>query len=304
MQLLNFKTIAYSIAGILFVALLTIFGWIISPARFTASPPTILPSTGTSTLTPTATLYLTPSLTPTYTATPTLINPFSPTPSQTPSSTPTLTTTERKVQAGELFILGPLTKAQQIDLYNASIKFIAPTTASSTEVGEQINGTGYGSPTIICGPLSIAILQSAGLISSDNLIPFDFWLLNPYISKDRALINRVFPPAQYENFDVNIPLNEFKFSGFVFMPGDFVYIKHGSGGNFDHMLVVNRVDGEGRAYSVTNYNTEDGFIINEVLLYDLKDPTAGIFRKWTEKREAVEGSTGFGGFELWRLHTR
>lgn len=301
MQSLDFKSIGYGMAGIIFVALLTVVGWIFIPKGLTPPLTNTLMSTLTNTPTFTPTTYFTPTLTPTYTSTPTLVNVFSPTPTSTPTITPTLTTVEQKIQAGELFIIGPLTKAQQMDLYNSSLKFVAPTTAESVQMGEQINGIGYGSPSIICGPLSIAILQSAGLVSSDSLVPFDFWLLNPFISKDRALINRTFPPDRYENYDVTIPLNEFKFSGFTFLPGDFLYIKHGSGGNFDHMLVVNRVDSEGRAYSVTNFNTEQGFIIDEVLLYDLRDPTAGIFRKWTERRDAASGSTGFGGFELWRL---
>ena len=292
---MDFKHIVYGIAGVISVAMLTIVGWMVIPSEFTMPVTNTFEPTHTSPLAPTATIYFTPTLIPTYTSTPTLTNPFPPT------ATSTLIITDKKIQAGELFIIGPLTRAQQMDLYNSSLKFIAPTTAESTQLGEQINGGGYGSPTIICGPLSIAILQSAGLVNSEALVPFDFWLLNPFISKDRALINRTFPPDRYENFDVNIPLNEFKFSGFTLLPGDFLYIKHGSGGNFDHMLVVNRVDSEGRAYSVTNHNTGQGFIINEVLLYDLKDPGAGIFRKWTEKRDSVSGSTGFGGFELWRL---
>ncbi len=292
---MDFKHIVYGIAGVISVAMLTIVGWMVIPSEFTMPVTNTFEPTHTPPLTPTATVYFTPTLIPTYTSTPTLTNPFPPT------ATSTLIITDKKIQAGELFIIGPLTRAQQMDLYNSSLKFIAPTTAESTQLGEQINGGGYGSPTIICGPLSIAILQSAGLVNSEALVPFDFWLLNPFISKDRALINRTFPPDRYENFDVNIPLNEFKFSGFTLLPGDFLYIKHGSGGNFDHMLVVNRVDSEGRAYSVTNHNTGQGFIINEVLLYDLKDPGAGIFRKWTEKRDSVSGSTGFGGFELWRL---
>jgi len=300
MKFLDFKYLIYSLAGIIFVAVLTIAGWMNTPS-IAVSTNKASESTNTYTPVPTVTTYFKPSLTPTYTSTPTLVNPFSPTPSFTSTSTPTRTTTERKIEAGELFIIGPLTQTQQIDLYNSSQKFIAPTTIKSIQTGEGINGIGYGSPTIICGPLSIAILQSAQLVSSDSLVPFDFWLLNPYISKDRALINRAFPPDQYENYEVTTPLNQFDFSRFTLLPGDFLYIKHGSGGNFDHMLVVNRIDSEGRAYSVTNYNAEQGFIISEVLLYDQTDPNAGIFRKWTEKRDAASGSTGFGGFELWRL---
>jgi hypothetical protein len=71
-------------------------------------------------------------------------------------------------------------------------------------------------------------------------------------------------------------------------------------GNFDHMLVVNRVDANGRAYAVTNYHTAEGFIIAEALLYDPHTPGVGLFYEWTKKEFAASGSTGFGGFELWR----
>ena len=87
------------------------------------------------------------------------------------------------------------------------------------------------------------------------------------------------------------------------MPGDFLFIWHGSWGNFDHMLVVNRVDSQQRAYAVTNYGTEQGYVIAETLLYDPNDPTAGIFHIWTRERDAILGSTGFGGFDLWRRRT-
>lgn len=303
MQFSDIKYIGFGIAGIVSVAMLTIIGWLFIPSSHLApATNTSIPTrTSTITLTPTATADYTPTFTPTYTFTPTLSNLPSPTSTSTPTITPTLATAKLKIQVGELTITGPLTQLQQILLYDSSQKFITPTTVESTWVGEQINGIGYGSPTIICGPLSIAILQSAGLVQSETLVPFDFWLLNPFISKDRALLNRTFPSDQYLNVDVETPLNEIKFVGFSFLPGDFLYIKHGSGGNFDHMLVVNRVDSEGRAYSVTNYNTEQGFVINEVLLFDPNDPHAGVFHKWTARRDAIEGSTGFGGFELWRL---
>lgn len=301
MQSSDIKYIGYGIAGIISVAMLTVVGLLFIPSGFTATATNSPIPTSTNTLTPTATVYYAPTLTPTYTFTPTLSNLPSPTSTSTPTITPTLTTTELKIQVGVLTIAGPLTQSQQIRLYDSSQKFIAPTTIESTRIGEQINGVGYGSPTIICGPLSIAILQSAGLVQNETLVPFDFWLLNPFISKDRALINRTFPPDQYLNFDVTTPINELEFPGFSLLPGDFLYIKHGSGGNFDHMLVVNRVDSEGRAYSVTNHNTEQGFVIDEALLFDPNDSNAGIFRKWTARRDAIEGSTGFGGYELWRL---
>jgi hypothetical protein len=204
------------------------------------------------------------------------------------------------ISNGELLITGPLTREQQIKLYETSIRFIARTTEESRKVGVKINGFGYGSPTLICGPLSLAILQSANLIEYKDIVPYDFWLLNPYISKDRALIERVFPEDKYEDTRFKTPLNKFDWKANPLQPGDFLYIDRGTGGNFDHMLVVNRVDSQGRAYAVTNYGTPDGYIINEIMLYDPNNPDAGIFHTWTEKQFAELGSTGFGGFELWR----
>lgn len=67
------------------------------------------------------------------------------------------------------------------------------------------------------------------------------------------------------------------------------------------MLIVTRVDYQGRAYSVTNHDTEEGFIIDEVMLYDPRDPSVGIFAQWTRREKQVLGSTGFAGFEVWRL---
>jgi hypothetical protein len=207
------------------------------------------------------------------------------------------------IDNGELLITGPLTREQQIKLYEVSVKFIAPTTQESRRVGEKINGFGYGSPTLICGPLSLAILQGAGLIVYEDVVPYDFWLLNPYISKDRTLVNRVFPANKYESVRFKNPLNKFDWETYPLQPGDFLYIDRGTGGNFDHMLVVNRVDSQGRAYAVTNFGTEAGYIIDEVMLYDPFDPDVGIFHTWTEKQFAKLGSTGFGGFEVWRLRS-
>ena len=65
--------------------------------------------------------------------------------------------------------------------------------------------------------------------------------------------------------------------------------------------MVTRVDNAGRAFSVTNHATSDGFVIDEVLLYDPAQPGTGKFFEWTVRRNNKLGSTGFGGFELWRL---
>jgi hypothetical protein len=67
------------------------------------------------------------------------------------------------------------------------------------------------------------------------------------------------------------------------------------------MLVVTRVDKFGRAYSVTNHATPEGFVIDEVMLYDPGNPGFGKFSEWTNRQNNKLGTTGFGGFELWRL---
>jgi hypothetical protein len=41
-------------------------------------------------------------------------------------------------------------------------------------------------------------------------------------------------------------------------------------------------------------------MIAETMLYDPLDPTGGIFHAWTKDRDQILGSTGFGGFEIWR----
>jgi hypothetical protein len=253
--------------------------------------PTSVPATLDATIVATSTLP--PLSATTNTSSPTLV----PTPRAT-SPGP-----EIMISNGELTITGPLTREQQMKLYEASLQFIARTTKVSKQLGEKINGGGYGSPTLICGPLSLAILQSADLIAYKDVTPHDFWLLNPYISKDRALINKVFPGDKYESVRFKTPLNTFDWSTYPLEPGDFIYIDHGTGGNFDHMLVVNRVDSDRRVYAVTNYGTEDGYIINEALLYDPNNSNIGLFHMWTEKQFLQSGSTGFGGFEVWRLRT-
>jgi hypothetical protein len=167
-------------------------------------------------------------------------------------------------------------------------------------MGEIINGAGYGSPSLICGPLSAAILRDTGLIDADVPV-HDFWLLNPKIAADRTFLDSVFPAARFEHQVNKNPLNRIDWTAAPLLPGDFLYIEEGTGGNFDHMLVVNRVDAQGRAFAVTNFQTATGFKILEALLYDPTGAEAGLFDRWTEKPNALTGSTGFGGYELWRI---
>ena len=249
-----------------------------------------LPATSTEITTSTAT----PTLPPTSTSTLTF------TPSPTPSLTATLTASEMKIANGDIVITGPLTKVQQIKLYESSLFFIAPTYEQSKQMSVLINKARFSDPSTTCGPLSIAILQKAGILEED-LVPHDFFLINPDLGKDRAVIETVFPKEKYSDTRYKVRIDQVDWAASPLVPGDFVYIYSGTGGNFEHMLVVNRVDSQGKVYSVNNYNTEQGFVINEALLYDPADSNAGLFSKWTEKQFAKLGSTGYAGFEVWRL---
>ena len=71
---------------------------------------------------------------------------------------------------------------------------------------------------------------------------------------------------------------------------------------FDHMIVVTRVDEDGAAYSVTNINYGDGFVITEALLYDPDKPGKGLFYDLTNDSLRKElGMTGTDGFLLIRV---
>jgi hypothetical protein len=267
--------------------------------------PGIISSLGIQgTLIPTITPTTQPISTATIAAAPTAAATFTPTalPTSTPPPTPTATqtTTELMIASGDIVLSGPLTKEQQIKLYEASLFFIAPTYEQSKQMSVLINHLRFSDPSTTCGPLVAAILQKAGILSKD-FVPHDLFLINPDLGKDRAIIESTFPHEKYSDTRYKVRIDQFDWKKNPLMPGDFVYIYSGTGGNFEHMLVVNRVDVQGRAYSVTNYGTEQGFIIDEVLLYDPADSNAGIFSQWTEKQFAKLGSTGFAGFEVWRL---
>ncbi len=255
---------------------------------------------------PTATAI--PTATPTQPATPSPVPTFTPSPQPTATATltatpvpptATLTDTERLIQEGSLHFAGPLTNVEQIRLYEASLKYIATTSADSHRVSKEINGVGYGDPDNICGPLAAAMLRDAGILPPES-VPHDFWLLDPLQVSGQQVLRAAFPSDRYDHTKTTTPINRMDWNSFPLVPGDFLFIWHGSWGNFDHMLVVTRVDKDLRAYAVTNYGTPDGFIINEALLYDPNDPSVGLFHTWTQERDAILGSTGFGGFELWR----
>ena len=121
------------------------------------------------------------------------------------------------------------------------MRYIALTPLDSLEMAKRINGVEYGNPANTCGPLAMAIMRDAGLVSQDT-IPHDYWLLNPWLEDDRRFLSATLTPQNFSNYMFHIWLNKFDWGEFPLQPGDFLYIKAGGGGNFDHMLVVNRVD--------------------------------------------------------------
>src|SRR5574341_2214493 len=271
---------------------------IFAASRAAPVPTTLLASTDTATPPPPS---QTPTPPPTSTAT------FSPTPTPfiltvTPYPTSTVDPIQYMLDTGQLSLIGPWTSDKQIHLYEASLAYIASTPQDGLRMAKEINGVRYGNPSNTCGPLAIAILRDAGFVSA-NINPHDFWLLNPWLEDDRKVLDRTFPPSLYDHIVYHVWLRGFNWRSFPLKPGDFMYIHAGGGGNFDHMLVVTRVDSALRAYSVTNFNTANGFIIDEVMLYDPNDPNVGIFHAWTKEQNALLGSTGFGGFEVWRLRS-
>jgi hypothetical protein len=249
----------------------------------------------------TATFFM-PDSTLTPTSTPTNIPAISSTQFNVPSPMPTLGAAQSMINAGQILPIGPLSEEQQKNLYDMSMIYVEPTTRGSLYLSKEINGVKYGNASNTCGPLAIAILRDAGIINED-VNAHDFWLLNPDVPANRKILDRTFPLDRFIHTETRYPFTKINWRDFPLMPGDFVYIKAGTGGNFDHMLTVNRVDNKMRAYAVSNYKNEYGFIITEVLLYDPNDSQAGIFHTWTQRPNQVLGSTGFGGMEIWRLRS-
>ncbi|MEW5940746.1 MAG: hypothetical protein AB1750_13840 [Chloroflexota bacterium] len=309
MRSLKYLFTGLLLSGVIFICLLGAFVFI-SPESL---PPEIplpdfldTPTPAPATLAPLPTDTPTPATSSPVTPTPYLASPIS-YPATATSVTPTLVTFTPTLspghlmfQTGGLIITGPRSPEEQIRLYEVSLQFIAPSFSEAKKIGEQINGQGYGSPTLICGPLSIAILRGAGLIPPTT-VPYDFWLLNPDDATGREKLRKTFPRDLYTDTRIRTRIDRFDWKSQPLQPGDFVYLYAGTNGTFEHMLVVNRVDNAGRAYSVTNVNTPTGFVIKEVMLYDPNDSNAGIFFQWTDRAWADLGLTGYGGFELWRL---
>ena len=194
-----------------------------------------------------------------------------------------------------------LSAAQQRRLLSASRKFIAPEIEAAREIALQIDFVEgpYEDASTMCGPLAVAILQKAGLLRP-WVVPHDFWLLDPRNSLQP--LKDTFPDAIYTWQSFDTPLKDFDFSKAPLQAGDLMYLFAAPGDTFEHVLVVNRVDEAGRAYTVTNFFVTTGTIIEERMLYDPQQPGLGQFTDWGNRQlKNKYGNTGKGGFRIWRV---
>lgn len=196
---------------------------------------------------------------------------------------------------------GPLTSAQRDLLDQVAQSFIAETPEDAVEVAVRLGYLGdYGTADMVCGPLALAILQGAGLV--DPEVPLlDFFYLNPRPGQDDWRLKKVFPDELFEKIAIEERIDQIDYTEHPLYAGDFLYLFAGDSGSFEHMLVVSRVDETGRAFSVTNFPTAEGYMIREVMLYDPNNPGTGQFYDWTNREFMDIGRTGYGGFWLWRL---
>ncbi|MFZ3071573.1 MAG: serine hydrolase [Anaerolineaceae bacterium] len=201
-------------------------------------------------------------------------------------------------------------RVQEIEkkLYLASLEFIAETPEGANEVARQIgfNGGYNESARNACGPISVAIMKSAGILPSSTSVR-EIWLLCP---RERvgcngiSVLNRnYFPPQEYDYTKVTESVRTYDFAANPLQTGDWMYLFVSRNG-FDHMIVVTRVDSTGAAYTVTNLNRGEGFVITEEMLYDPSRPGVGLFYELTDPQRSDEkdylGLSGDGGFLLVR----
>jgi hypothetical protein len=224
---------------------------------------------------PTATFTPLPSRTPAPSAT------ASVTPLPSPTKTPVPTPTPQ-----------PFSSLREI-----SQQYLAANETEAVAVARSLAYLqGSEDPSNMCGPLAAAILQEGGILSPYiNL--HDFWLLNPRVHQ--AKLARIFPKNRFVHTVVQSPISAYDFKANPLQRGDFLYLYAGANGNFEHMLVVTHVDETGRAYTVTNVNTDAGYIIDEFMLYDPEHPQNGLIARWNNRDYAHLGLTGSGGFEIW-----
>ena len=242
---------------------------------------------------------------------------------QSPSSTVTLPATEEAINATATVtstqdptqtvvtpsptIVQPtsvLSDTQLNRLVEAAAGYISPDPISADATVRAMNFAAGADASLTCGPLSIAILQDAGLLSP--YLPLnDFWLSSPLPGKNEPIFREAFPLDAYEWKRDTTPMAEMDFSTDPLLPGDFIYT---FGGNYEHMFTVTRVDEQGRAYTVQNleqgYLNDDpndtSFIIEETLLYDPSQPGIGMVYEWADDFNWKLGFTGTEGYMRFR----
>lgn len=251
-----------------------------------------------ATLSPTATPTLTPQ--PTYTATSTATK--TQTPTATKTSTPVPPTLTATMTAQE--------KAEE-KLWQGSLEYLAFTPEDANQVAQRIDFASgpHESADNACGPLTVAILKSGGYLP-EEASEHEMWLLcpredNPECHGMETLKREFFPIDQYDYIRVDESIGSYNWESNPLQPGDWLYLFVRKGisnyAGFDHMIVVTRVDENGAAYSVTNINYGEGFVITEALLYDPDDPGVGLFYDLTNDHLRKElGMTGTAGFLLIR----
>jgi len=240
-----------------------------------------------------------PSRTPTITATATCTS----TPTLLPSPTPVPPTATLTLQ-----------QQREAQLYQASLHYLADTAEEADGIAREIDFASgpHESADNACGPLTVAIMRDAGYLPEDAN-PHEMWLLcpredNPECTGLETLKKYFFPQDGYEYIRVTESIGSYDWAENPLQPGDWLYlfVKKGISkyDGFDHMLVVTRVDEHGRAYSVTNINKGEGFVIQEELLYDPKRAGVGLFAELTNDKLRKElGMTGTDGFLLVRANT-
>jgi hypothetical protein len=194
-----------------------------------------------------------------------------------------------------------LTAAQRSRLETVSRKWLASTDEQALQVARDLDYIGInGQPATMCGPLSVAILQEAGL-ADPNFDRANFYLLNPRPGFGDAYVESLFPSSRYFKIVEERVIKEVDYQTDPLCPGDFLYLFAGESGSYEHMLVVTRVDEAGRAYTVTNIDFREGYRVEELMLYDPAQPGVGMFTDWTSSPHPQIGRTGYDGFWLWRL---
>jgi len=195
---------------------------------------------------------------------PSPLTTLAPSSSPLPSITPTVTaiptaTLDPSFSGGS----GILTYNQKHRLAETSRQYLASTESQAITVARSLDyASGAEHPSYMCGPLSIAILQKAGLFDPAVEI-HQFWLLDPRPEAQLPFLQHVFPAERYDWIRIATAIDKIDFTKDPLFPGDFVYIFAGTGGTFEHMFTVSRVDSTGCAFTVTNLHTAKGYTIEE-----------------------------------------